>query len=171
MKTKIASLLLLVLVIGVMSWRDMHPAPKAVTGPVQYPYLAATDVPASAVPDDRMPVTIEQGRFAGGVLKPAGMAPTLFAQRQLSLLYGIDSTHPRETLDALGKAVEAWKGKGNTVIAVFLTGADDAFLSAARTRYRDLTFLPADRLGEVTRIDPRNPPKAQTSGIGLFPRF
>jgi hypothetical protein len=84
-------ILLLAIVIGVMSWRDMHPdvgAGENNTNLVSN-YHAAYDATPAIVPRD-LPVTISQGSFkytpqGKAVFTRQGMPPSTFVQQQVSL--------------------------------------------------------------------------------------
>lgn len=155
----ILSVLCLIAIVGIMSWRDMHPVardrgPAPLTG---YAYDAGPDITAAMVPDDNSPVIIAQGEFKYSpdgktTFTPEGMLPTTFAQRPVSLLLRLDGLpqNPVETLEKIAELEKAWKNQGTDLATVFLEhheGNPDFktytdFLNALRTRFKD-SFHPA----------------------------
>lgn len=129
MRSKVFSALSIVAlftIVGVMSWRDMHPTLNK--GPVT-PVLALlgyqvnADIPLQMIPDDSTPLTIYAGRFNGGGEWVAdGMAPTIFAQRQVNLRIGFEalSANSTETLKKIQVVVQDWERQGNILSDLYL---------------------------------------------------
>ena len=132
MKDKIfplLSVLFLIAVIGVMSWRDMNPEANS-SKPEElssFVYYADTGITPAMVPDDDNPITIALGTFR---YTPDGktewisqsMPPAIFAQRQVNLLLRFDDLpkNPQETLEKIQSLRTAWEQQGNTVATIFL---------------------------------------------------
>ena len=125
----VVSILCVAVVVGVMSWRDMHrdvssnPSPGlGVTA-----YYAGPDITPSMVPDDSLSITASLGEFsytpAGKtVWTPHGMGPTTFAQRQLNPEFHFKTLprNPAETINKIEAAAEEWVRKGDTINAVVI---------------------------------------------------
>lgn len=145
--------LCLIGLVGVMSWRDMHPtaAPVKVTTPTLFTYHAGADIPSSsAVPGDTMPVSVFQGMLAKDadgkvVWTPQGMAPATFVQRQVSLVLRLKALPPDpvETFRRIEERVNEWKRQGTVVAALVMEyapedgdfGAYADFLEAAYAHF------------------------------------
>lgn len=118
--------LALALVLGMMSWRTMHPEQtSAMHGLASY-YIN-DDLPAEAIPGDGRPLTIAQGEFRyaqDGTVRftHQGMPPTLFAQRQVNLLlkFAAMPKNPATTFAALDALMQEWDRQGTAVSALFL---------------------------------------------------
>jgi len=124
------AILCLIVVIGVMSWRDMHPKIEADAlspslGIVAY--YAGPDVTPAMIPDDSKPITIGVGEFSYTSddklsWTPHGMPPTTIAQRQVNLQFNFKSLpkNPDETIKKITSLAEDWKHKGDTVTTLVL---------------------------------------------------
>ena len=132
MKDKIfplLSVLFLIAVIGVMSWRDMNPEvhsskPEELSS---FVYYADTGITLDMVPDDNNPITIALGTFKNTPDEKTewisqSMPPAIFAQRQVNLLLRFDDLpkNMKETLEKIQSLKEAWERKGNTIATIFL---------------------------------------------------
>ncbi len=120
----ILSVLCLIAVIGVMSWRDMHPkGGSASTVPMlSLTYFADSAIASAQIPDDNIPVTIDQGEFKytpdGKTLwAHQGMSPVTLAQRQINLLLHFDGLpqDPAETLEKIQTLTDDWKHQGTGI--------------------------------------------------------
>jgi len=123
------SVLFLIAVVGVMSWRDMNP--KINEGKSEelssFFYHADTGITPAMIPDDRNPITIVLGTFKYASDEkiewiPQGMSPATFAQRQVNLLLRFDGLpkNPDETLEKMQSLVKDWERQGNTLTTIFL---------------------------------------------------
>ncbi len=120
---------LLAIVIGVMSWSDMHPqtaARQPAAGAAIVGYFADASATPAMVPNDDRQITIAQGSFkyaANGQMTftHQGMTPTAFAQRQVNILLQFDALpkNAEETFKKIKSLLEDWKHAGNIVSAVF----------------------------------------------------
>jgi hypothetical protein len=128
------SILCLIAVIAVMSWRDMNPGPK--TDDTQAlnirSYYAGPDITPDMIPHDNRPVTIDVGVFSYAkkgelVWAPHGMPPGTFAQRQVYLRFNFKGMpqHPEKTLEKIQAVAKAWRQKGNSVSAFVLNYAPE----------------------------------------------
>lgn len=119
-------ILCLTLVIGVMSWRGMHPE-KATAPNSAASYYINDKLPTAPIPDDNIPLTIAQGEFRyaqdGSVrFTHKGMLPSLFAQRQVNILLTF-ATMPKnaaETFSKIEALLQEWKHQGTTISVLFL---------------------------------------------------
>jgi len=122
------SVLLLAAVVGVMSWRGMHPQPGvARQADIVSGYYADVDATAALVPDDGLPVTIAQGTFIYAADKKTGftfqgMPPALFAQRQVNVLLRFKGMpeNPAGTFAKMDSLLEGWKRQGINVSIILL---------------------------------------------------
>lgn len=123
-----AAVLLLAAVIGIMSWRDMHPQ-KELAGQasenIPTGYFVDSSITPGLIPDDNLPLSIAQGRFKykpNGKMEftPQGVPPTLFAQRQITLLLQFDALpkNREETFKKILSLIADWKHQGNIVNGV-----------------------------------------------------
>jgi len=124
----LSSILLLALIVGVMSWNDMHPQIKnaaqgtdIITG-----YYADKEATADIIPDDDLPLTIAQGEFGYANGKTGfirqGMPPVTIAQRQVNLLLGFEGMpkNPAETLAKTKALIKSWENQGTSIAIIFL---------------------------------------------------
>lgn len=95
----------LVLTVGIMSWQDMRPAP-APHRAAAFSYYAGKDVTPAVVPDNGLPLVLLQG-------VPGAMPPTLFAQRQLNLMFQLET--PSVSVDKISAIITSWEKLGNSV--------------------------------------------------------
>src|SRR5262249_5089753 len=110
-------------VIGVMSWRDMHPKQTvSASKPIATFYYAGADMTPALIPDDNTPLTISLGTFSytkdGKTLwTPQGMPATTFAQRQVNLQFHFNGLphNPDETIKIIQSAADDWVHKGDIV--------------------------------------------------------
>lgn len=118
------SVLCLLAIIAVMSWRDMHPRIEIRNSPVVslLTYYAGPDITADMVPDDGRPLTIDAGDFSYApdgktVWTPHGMLPTTFAQRQMILQFNFNSLpqNPVQTIEKIQAVADEWMRKGDTI--------------------------------------------------------
>jgi hypothetical protein len=124
-----AAVLALALLIGIMSWNDMHPKIQAGHGSQArtFAYHAGLDITSpKMVPEDNLPLTIEQGTFSYTKGKTEftheGMAPVTFAQRQVSLLFRFTGL-PSDASDAIKgikDQITAWQHQGTDIVILFI---------------------------------------------------
>lgn len=124
----------IVTLIGVMSWRDMHPA--VISNDANWvqneiSYYAGGNIAAGMIPDDSKPVTINVGTFnygAGGKLAwaPHGMPAATFAQRQINLQFDFSSLpkDPAATIKKIKAVSEEWVHKGDAVNVLILNDTE-----------------------------------------------
>lgn len=120
--------LLLAALVGIMSWQSMHPQKNLRLGSVMAGYFANTETTsASLIPDDSLPVTIAQGTFRytpdrKTKFQRQGMAPALFAQRQVNALLRFENLppNPDKTFPEIDKLLQDWKAQGASLTAIFL---------------------------------------------------
>jgi hypothetical protein len=132
-------------VIGVMSWRDMHPKQNTyLPKPLATSYYAGADITPAMVPDDNIALSIGLGTFSyardGKVSwKPQGMPPTTFAQRQINLQFHFNNLphDPKETIKIIKAAIEDWTHKGDIInVLLFDYNAEKPDLDAYKTLLR-----------------------------------
>ncbi len=174
--------LCLVVIVGVMSWRDMNPkisagAPNTVG---LFAYHVGQGVTPAMIPSDSLPLTIEQGEFSSApdgapVWAQQGMTPVTIAQRTVSLVLHLRviPKAPEETLRQIDGIVKSWESQGTEITALILeyTPPDHdflpyiAFLQAARQMFRqhcnimaatDAAALPALKNTDLGQMG--NPP-------------
>jgi hypothetical protein len=124
------SILCLIAIVGVMSWRDMHPKAdvNAVSALDMITYFAGPDITPAMIPNDNSrPVTISLGDFSyapddSPLWTPHGMPPTTFAQRQVNLQFNFKSLpqNPAKTIEKINTIAESWMSKGDTVNVLIL---------------------------------------------------
>ena len=128
------SILCLIIVVGVMSWRDMHPkmAAEASSSFGMLTYYAGADITPAMVPDDSKPVTVGLGEFSytpdgKTVWTPQGMPPATFAQRQVNMQFHFKNLphSPVETIQIIKGVAESWVRKGNTISVLVLDYSAD----------------------------------------------
>ncbi len=116
------SILCLIVVIGIMSWRDMNPKSNIDEAyrSEMATYYAGANITPEMIPDDSMPITIAVGEFSytpdgKTVWKPQGMPATTFAQRQINLQFHFNGLphNPAETIEKIKAVAEDWKHKGD----------------------------------------------------------
>ncbi|MFH1158556.1 MAG: hypothetical protein V1721_06700 [Pseudomonadota bacterium] len=179
------SILFLIAVVGVMSWRDMHPEagggkPEKLSS---FTYHADTGVTPAMIPDDNNPVTIALGTFRhapDGKTEwiPQGMPPAILAQRQVNLLFRFDGLpkNPAETLEKMQFLVKDWERQGNTAATLFLDYRPKTpdfrsyaeFLDAAHDRFRLTNSLGIVTDISWTDIQERDPFEQLHKNIVLF---
>jgi hypothetical protein len=129
----ILSILCLIAIVSIMSWRDMHPKIETDTSPSalgMLAYYAGDNVTPAMAPDDsseRLPITIGLGDFSytpdGKVIwTPHGMPPATFAQRQVNLQFHFKDMprDPAETISKIKAVADEWVHKGDTVNTLIL---------------------------------------------------
>ena len=124
------SILGLIVVVGVMSWRDMNPKIDTDTSSAlgMITYYAGTGITPAMIPNDNSwPITVGLGEFSTTpdgktVWTPQGMPPTTIAQRQINLQFHFNSLprDPAETVKKLKAIAEDWKHKGDTINVLVL---------------------------------------------------
>ena len=147
------SVLFLIAVVGIMSWRDMHPKvdegkPEELSS---FFYHVDTNITPDMIPNDNNPVTIVLGTFkyaSDGKTEwiSQGMSPAIFAQRQVNLLLRFDGLpkNPEKTLKKIQSLIKDWEQQGNTLTTIFLDYRPKSpdftsyteFLNAAYDRFR-----------------------------------
>lgn len=125
----ILSVLSLIVIVGIMSWHDMHPSVRSVDlkNPVLYTYLAGENITPAMIPDDAFPVTVDLGAFSytpAGQMAWAGRAmdPITLVQRQTNLLFHFEGLPqaPDETLQKAAALIKSWEQKGSDPSVIFL---------------------------------------------------
>lgn len=128
----ILSILCLIAVVGIMSWRDMHPKSEddAATLLGILAYYAGDGVTPAMVPDEgntRLPITVGLGDFSyapdgKAIWTPHGMPPTTIAQRQVNLQFHFGGLprDPAETISKIKAVTDEWVHKGDTVNTLIL---------------------------------------------------
>jgi hypothetical protein len=122
------SALFLALIIGVMSWNDMHPQSKSAAKETDIiaGYYAGEEATAGIIPNDDQPLTIAQGQFdysrGKTVFVHRGMPPVTIAQRQVNLLLGFSDLpkNPAATLEEIKALLQSWENQGTEVDVIFL---------------------------------------------------
>lgn len=122
------SFILLAAVIGVMSWRDMHPSlPKETEKALPlYSYHIPSLPSVNIVPDDNVPLTLNAGSFKytqqGKTEWVENIKPVIFAQRQVNLLFHFDNlpANPEETVSKIQSVINGWTQQGNMVSILFI---------------------------------------------------
>ncbi len=117
----ILAALCLVAVIGVMSWRSMHPAPFAAQGTLTF-YYAGNGITPDKIPADQNPITVGVGSFSypengKTVWTPQGMPPVTIAQRQINLQFRFDGlpNDPAATIKQIEAVITDWQHRGDIV--------------------------------------------------------
>ncbi|MBI3441498.1 MAG: hypothetical protein HY052_06815 [Proteobacteria bacterium] len=125
-------ILFFIVLIGGMSWRNMHPQPinldshgdaaHTIVG-----YYLDDRGSAAAVPDDDRPLTIAQGEFKYGPrgetrFTHQGIPPTLFAQRDIRLLLKLERLpkNPEKTFVQIDALLQDWAHQGTSVSSLVL---------------------------------------------------
>jgi hypothetical protein len=148
-------ILCLVLAVGIMSWRDMHPkvnAALAAPGLGVTSYYVGAHITPAMIPDDSKPLTIGLGGFittpdGKTIWKQGHWLPTTFAQRQINLQFHFEGLprDPAETVSKIKSITEDWVHKGDTVNVLILDYSPDqnpdfkayaAFLKAAHDAFK-----------------------------------
>ena len=149
------SILGLITVVSVMSWRDMHPKiddGSSSLGTITY--YAGTGITPAMIPDDHnWPITMGLGEFSTtpdgkAVWAPNGQQPATIAQRQVNLQFHFKSMphDTAETVKIIKTVADDWKRKGDIInillldysaekpdlkaYAALLKAAHDAFLKS-----------------------------------------
>jgi hypothetical protein len=135
----------LIAVIGVMSWRDMHPKVEindATWAQNMLTYYAGAGITPAMIPDDNKPLTIDLGTFsyaADGktVWISQSMAPVTFAQRQVNLQFDFSSLpqNPAETVQKIKTVSDDWVHKGDTINVLVLDYSPAKVDAAAYTAF------------------------------------
>ena len=164
------SVLFLIAIVGVMSWRDMNPkanSSKKSEELSSFFYHADVGITPAMIPDDRNPITTVLGTFkyaSDGKTEwiPQGMSPVTFAQRQVNLLLRFDGLpkNPDETLEKMQSLVKDWEHQGNTLTSIFLDYRPKApdfisyakFLDAAHDSFKLTNSLCI--VSDVSWLDP-----------------
>ena len=147
----ILSILCLIIVIGVMSWRDMHPKLGAPDAYVFTTYYAGQNITPAMIPDDSMPITIGLGEFSytpDGKTKwtQQSMPPTTFAQRSVNLQFHFRGLphNPTDTVQKIKALTDEWVRKGDTVSDIIFDYSPEkpdfkAYSSLLKTAYNELS--------------------------------
>jgi hypothetical protein len=158
MKAKISSIapiLGLVVIIGIMSWRDMHPTAPSRAPLMPIAYYAGADAMPALVPEDSVPVIIYQGKISytsdgKAVWTDTGMKPATFAQRQVNLRLQFTSL-PKdlvETEEKIQSLATEWQHQGSAISIIFVDyrpanpdfTAYAAFLRALHAHFKEFNF-------------------------------
>jgi len=137
----------LIVVIGVMSWRDMHPKVATDTSSSlgMLAYYAGDGITPEMIPDEggvRLSVTVGVGEFSytlddKAVWTPHGMLPATIAQRQVNLQFHFKDLpkNPDETIKKIKAVTEDWVHKGDLVTTLILD------YSPVNADFKDYTAL------------------------------
>jgi hypothetical protein len=119
----LSSILILALIIGVMSWHDMHPQLKtAAEADIVAGYYADKEATAGIIPDDDLPLTIAQGKLDDANGKTGFMPPMTIAQRQVNLLLSFEDIpkNPAVTFSKAKALIASWENQGSNIAIIFL---------------------------------------------------
>ncbi len=117
----ILTALCLVIAVGVMSWRSMHPSSSAAHGTMTF-YYAGNGITPDKIPADQNSVTVGVGSFSYPedgkmVWTPQGMPPVTIAQRQINLQFRFDGLphDPAATIKQVEAVIAEWQHKGDII--------------------------------------------------------
>ena len=125
------SVVSLVAIVGVMSWRDMHPKIDTAALPRLgiLGYYAGEGVTPDMIPDNNgWPITVGAGSLSYApndklLWTPQGMPAVNIAQRQINLQFYFGKSlpkNPAETIEKIKAVTEEWVRKGDEIGVIVL---------------------------------------------------
>ena len=176
----------LIAIIGVMSWRDMHPKIDTTAAPRLgvLSYYAGDGVTLDMIPDNGWPITVGVGSLSYApddklLWTPHGMPPVTIAQRQINLQFYFGKNLPKnpdETIEKIKSIADEWTHKGNGVSIIVLDyspaepdlKAYVALAKAARNAFKEKYIAFAG----INALWPEGPQKASLEDLQKeSPRF